>query len=208
MSVNVAIIDYDAGNLDSVKRAIERCGRSAFIAKEASSLKKASHIILPGVGVFSEGMQKLNKKGFTREIKKQAIDKEVPFLGICLGMQLLANKGTEGGDTEGLGLIKGKVIKLTQKQNERIPHIGWNQVIFKKQNPIFEGMDSEKDFYFVHSYHFVPTDKNDTAAVTPYCGEFISAVCHGNIFGVQFHPEKSQKNGFKILKNFLCLKPE
>ena len=201
MSHNTAIIDYDAGNLDSVKRAVEECGGNPFIAQASASLKEASFIILPGVGSFFEGMRKLREKGFDKALSN--VVGKIPILGICLGMQLLASNGTEGGEKEGLGFIKGKVIRLEKKSDERIPHIGWNEVILKKECPIFNNIDTGRDFYFVHSYHFVPSNKDDIAAITPYCGEFVSAVRNGNVFGVQFHPEKSQKAGFRLLKNFL-----
>jgi glutamine amidotransferase len=201
--MNIGIIDYDAGNIDSVKRAVQECGKKPFIAENASFLKNASHIILPGVGSFFEGMEKLKQKGFIEGIKEHVVKKKIPFLGICLGMQLLATKGTEGGKTNGLGLIDGQVILLKSTQNERIPHIGWNEVIFKKGSPISKNIESGVDFYFVHSYHLIPDNQEDILAVTPYCGEFVSAVSKGNIFGVQFHPEKSQTDGFQLLKNFL-----
>lgn len=205
MSHSVAIIDYDAGNMDSVKRAVEECGGEALITKNPQDLNECSHIILPGVGVFKEGIKRLRNIGMEEALREQVLQNKIPFLGICLGMQLLASRGTEGGDIEGLGFIQGEVIKLVSKKSERIPHIGWNNVVFKEKIKIFKGIDSEKDFYFVHSYHFIPSNKEDIVAVTPYCGEFVSAVAKDNIFGVQFHPEKSQVVGFQLLKNFLSI---
>lgn len=205
MAMTVAIIDYDAGNLDSVNRAVKECGGAAFITKNPEDLKKCSHIILPGVGVFSDSIKRLRQSGMERALQTQVLENKIPFLGICLGMQLLAEQGTEGGEANGLGFINGEVVRFQPEQGERIPHIGWNEVVFNQGCPLFEGIESGKDFYFVHSFHFVCAKTEDIAATTPYCGGFVSAVWKDNIFGVQFHPEKSQTVGFKVLKNFLGL---
>jgi len=159
---------------------------------------------LPGVGAFQKGMENIEDLGIKRILKEQVFKHKIPFLGICLGMQLLAQKGFEHGENSGLGWIEGSVQKFEKtNKDDRIPHIGWNEVNFKKENLLFEDIEFGQDFYFVHSYHFKCKNPSNIIATTPYCGEFVSAVRKNNIFGVQFHPEKSQKLGFIILKNFL-----
>jgi imidazole glycerol-phosphate synthase subunit HisH len=202
----VAIVDYDMGNIDSVVRAVEECGGDPFIASHDEDFKQAGYIILPGVGSFSIGMNNIRQRQLDRALHEQVIERGVPFLGICLGMQLLADKGWEGGETEGLGWITGEVRRLEPlEKNTRIPHMGWNEVFIKRSCPLFENFPGVKDFYFVHSYHLCCDDEEQVLANTPYCGDFVSAVGKDNIYGVQFHPEKSQKTGFRVLQNFLML---
>ena len=202
----VAIIDYGMGNLDSVSRAVEECGGAPLITNQKKDIENASLLILPGVGAFSEGMKNINQMGLSSVLFEQVIDKKIPILGICLGMQLMARKGWEGGETEGLMWIEGDVKRLEpQGPNIRIPHVGWNEVIFNRNSPLFNGIPTGKDFYFIHSYHFCCKNELDVIGHTPYCGGFISAIQRENIFGVQFHPEKSQRLGFKIIKNFLSI---
>jgi len=199
-----AIIDYGMGNLDSVARAVEVCGGTPAVTRSKDDIGSATHIILPGVGSFSDGMSNMHALSLPEMLKEQVFEKGIPFLGICLGMQLLAANGFEGGKTKGLGWLDGEVIRLEPDSKEtRIPHIGWNEVIFTGPNPLFGGIPSGKDFYFVHSYHLVCKKSEDIAATTPYCGGFISAVRRENIYGVQFHPEKSQRLGLQVLRNFL-----
>jgi imidazole glycerol-phosphate synthase subunit HisH len=200
----ILILDYNMGNTDSVMRAVQKCGGEPILSNSASELDSASHIILPGVGAFQKGMENINATGIRSKLEKQVLKYKVPFLGICLGMQLLGKKGFENDQNDGLGWIEGDVKKfeITEK-NERIPHIGWNEVKFSAQNILFEGLESRTDFYFVHSYYFSCNNSSNVIATTSYCGEFVSAVRNNNIFGVQFHPEKSQKSGFALLKNFL-----
>lgn len=201
----VAIVDYGMCNLDSVTRAVEECGGNPLVTGEKSDLESAAYIILPGVGSFADAMSEIRKRSLDDVLKKQVIEEEIPFLGICLGMQLMAAKGTEGGEVHGLGIIEGEITPLEPDSSEtRIPHIGWNEVMHSEESPLFKGITTGKDFYFVHSYHFRCSEEN-VIARTPYCGEFVSAVSKGSAFGVQFHPEKSQKPGFQILKNFLSL---
>lgn len=205
--MKVYIIDYGMGNLMSVKRAFEECeAEEVHICSEPEELFSAERIVLPGVGAFYEGMNNLNSKGWTKIIKQIAREGQIPILGICLGMQLLASKGYEGKETEGLNLIDGEVKKLTTKnENERIPHVGWNEIYKFNDSSLFIGIENSTDFYFVHSYHFIPKDESNIIAKTSYCGEFVSGVSKDNIYGVQFHPEKSHKSGFKIIKNFLSM---
>lgn len=202
----VAVIDYGMSNLDSVARAVEVCGGTPVLTREESDISVATHIILPGVGSFKEGMARIRKYSLPEMLEEQVVGNGIPFLGICLGMQFLATRGFEGGETESLGWIDGRAEKLVpESSDERVPHIGWNEVVFALESPLFENIPSGKDFYFVHSYHFLCEDPSDVIATTPYCGGFVSAVRRDNIFGIQFHPEKSQRLGFQILKNFLAL---
>ncbi|MEG4227939.1 imidazole glycerol phosphate synthase subunit HisH [Microcoleus sp. N9_B2] len=202
----VVITDYGMGNLDSVARAVQECGGDPLISNKAEDFEEAHYIILPGVGAFSTGMKHLSASGLNEILREQVINQGIPFLGICLGMQLLAKKGLEGGETQGLGWIEGEVKRLESDTPDiRIPHVGWNEVIFNKPSPLFEGITTGKDFYFVHSYHFLCQHSQEAIAHTPYCGNFVSAVNKDNIFGVQFHPEKSQRLGFHVLRNFLAL---
>lgn len=201
--MTVCVIDYKMGNLGSVKRSLEECGASVTVSEDPKDLAQASHIVLPGVGAFRDGMAHLEEQGWLPHIR-EAVELGVPFLGICLGMQLLAEKGFEGGESEGLGFVSGEVKRLEPDSEEvRIPHVGWNEVYPTRSSPLFNDVPSGTDFYFVHSYHFSPHDERMIIASTPYCGGFASAVAKDNVFGVQFHPEKSSKPGFQLLKNFL-----
>ena len=201
----IAIIDYGMCNLDSVARAVVECGANPIITQDPKQLNTATHIILPGVGAFPDGMSNIRSRGFDVAIREQAETGEIPILGICLGMQLMATKGYEVAEFDGLNLIPGVVQRLeSTNETERIPHIGWNEVVYQEDSPLFSGIPSGKDFYFVHSYHFV-CDKEYIIAKTPYTNGFVSVVGKGNIYGTQFHPEKSQKLGFAVLRNFLKL---
>ena len=200
------IIDYGMGNLLSVKRAIEKCRGDVYTSDNPNDIYNAERIILPGVGAFKDGMINLQKKGWVEKIKEATLKNEIPLLGICLGMQLLANKGFEVEETKGLGLIKGEVRLLKSIDNlEKIPHVGWNEVEIINNSYIFDEINNGTDFYFVHSYQFIPEGSNNIITKTPYCGGFVSSIQENNIYGVQFHPEKSQKSGFKIIENFLKL---
>lgn len=199
----VVIVDYGMCNLDSVARAIEECGGNPEVTADPARLKSAAFIILPGVGAFADAMAHLRERDFVEPLRERVLADRVPFLGICLGMQLMASRGSEGGDTEGLGLVRARVERLVpDAPSTRIPHIGWNNV--RGSGPLFAGIAPDRDFYFVHTYHVVPEDPADTIATTPYCGGFVSAIAHDRMFGVQFHPEKSQKVGFALLRNFLA----
>jgi len=202
----VAIIDYGMSNVDSVRRAVEECGGEPIVTSSCKDLERASHIILPGVGSFPKAMKNLKERGLVEPMTEQVRGKHVPFLGICLGMQLLASKGFEGNSAEGLGFIEGEARKLQPTDAEsRVPHVGWNTVNFVRESPLFRDIAPGTDFYFVHSYHLVCGDQKDVIARTPYCGEFVSAVMKENIFGTQFHPEKSQKMGIRLLHSFLAM---
>jgi glutamine amidotransferase len=204
--MNVAVIDYGMGNIGSVSRALEECGARVAVAKDPAGLDRYDRIVLPGVGAFADGMRHLSSKGWVSAIRSAVERSKIPLLGICLGMQLLAERGNEGGDTEGLALIPGQVRRLEPSGDERVPHAGWNEVRTSAASRLFEGVASGTDFYFVHSYHVVPSGPAEVESMTPYAGGFVSAVSRGAAFGVQFHPEKSSKNGFRVLKNFLNLR--
>ena len=206
INAEVLIVDYGMGNLYSVKRALEECKvQKVVISNKAADFLTCTHIILPGVGAFGDAMQCINDLGLYDLIRKTVLDDKVPFLGICLGMQLMATNGTEYGINKGLGLIDGQVTILERNsKDERVPHVGWNEI--KKtttENPLLKNINDDSDFYFVHSYHFSTENQQNIVATTPYCNQFTSVVAHEHIFGVQFHPEKSGKNGFQLLKNFL-----
>lgn len=204
--METAIIDYGMGNLLSVQRAFEKCGSDAIITDNPLELREAERIVLPGVGAFPDAMENLKKGGWLEELDRAVLQKKTPLLGICLGMQLLAEKSYEVCECSGLGYIPGEIIRFQSKEeNERIPHVGWNEIEICTDHPIFDGIKDKTNYYFVHSYHFVTKNEADIVAKTPYCGEFVSVVARDNIIGTQFHPEKSQKAGFRLIKNFLAM---
>ena len=202
--MNVLIIDYGMSNLGSVRRAFEECGADVTVSDDPATLNDAERIVLPGVGTFADGMKRLNATGWPEKLRQSLTNPEVHLLGICLGMQLLADKGYENGKTSGLGLIPGKIMKLESSGiAERIPHVGWNEVHFTAPHPLTAGIKDSTDFYFVHSYHFRTASADHAVSTTPYCGGFTSIVASGNVMGTQFHPEKSSRPGFQIIRNFL-----
>jgi glutamine amidotransferase len=198
----VAIIDYGMGNVDSVARAVEECGCKPVLTDARATIAQAGAVILPGVGAFGDGMRELRARELDRLLLDEVVRADVPLLGICLGMQLLADHGTEGGEHKGLGFIPG-AVQVLNGTGERVPHVGWNEVNHASPHPLFDGIDSGKDFYFVHSFHVVPNDDAVVLARTPYCGGFVSTVNSGRVYGTQFHPEKSQRPGLQLLRNFL-----
>jgi glutamine amidotransferase len=208
----IAIVDYGMGNLRSVHKAAERVGMEARVISEPEGIRDAAKIILPGVGAFRDCMHNLGELRLLEPIIR-SIESGKPFLGICLGLQLLFEKSDEFGPHKGMGVLTGEVTRfpdtiLDPEAGERlpIPHMGWNTVEIKKETPLFAGIESGSYFYFVHSYYAIPQDPDDIAAVTPYGVEFACAVQRGNIYAVQFHPEKSQANGLRLLMNFGALK--
>ena len=206
--MKVAVIDYGMGNLGSVRRALTELGADAFIAGQPDQLAAAERIILPGVGSFSDAMSSLNNRGWSDQIRHQALVSGKPLLGICLGMQLLASSGSEGGNTLGLGLIPGATVHLdTLGCTLRIPHVGWNAITPCGEPALFAGIPAGTDFYFVHSYTLRPDNSSHALATADYGIQVIAAVGSGNIFGTQFHPEKSSRAGFRLLKNFLEFSP-
>lgn len=201
MSGFTAIIDYGVGNLFSLKSSLAAIGEEAVVTSDPKVLKGAARIILPGVGAFADAAKKLRDTGLVELIKEMAQEK--PLLGICLGMQMLFEKSFEYGEHEGLGLIKGKVVPMENQipENLKIPHIGWNALIFKKENPLFKYIKNGDCVYFVHSY-YAETDADSLLATAEYGKELTAAVASGNIYGCQFHPEKSGSVGLNILKAF------
>jgi glutamine amidotransferase len=204
---HVAIVDYGMCNLDSVRRAFEELGARAFVTDDPVGLERADRIVLPGVGAFPDAMRNLRARGLDDALAKQVLDGGAPFLGVCLGMQLLATVGHEVEQTDGLRWFDADVVRFTPSTpDERIPHIGWNEVdVAPTGSPLFAGIPSRADFYFVHSFHVVCRHSADVLATTPYCGGFTSAIARDNVFATQFHPEKSQAHGLRLLRNFLEL---
>ena len=196
----VAIVDYGMGNLASVVNAFNFLGIQSTIAGSIKELRATDAIILPGVGAFGQAMANLRELGFDEFLREKVIGDKVPFLGICLGMQLLAEKSDELGDHTGLGWIDGDVTPIPKSEGSRVPHVGWSSVTFEPSNPLFNGIPESGAFYFDHSYRLAPSEH--TTSIVEY-GEPISAsIQDGNIFATQFHPEKSQRNGLKLLRNF------
>ena len=203
---NVVIVDYGMCNLDSIARAVEECGGRPRISDNPRDLRDATQIILPGVGAFPDAMRNICERGLDLALQEQVIGNRIPFLGICLGMQVMARVGYEGEQMDGLGWIDGEVKRLQPTaEDRRIPHIGWNNIELAKDSPLFAGVEPDRDFYFVHSYHLECHDPNQVIARTPYAGGFVSAVGRDRLFGVQFHPEKSRPVGFQVLRNFLSV---
>ncbi len=197
----IGIIDYGMGNLRSVYNALDYIGQDAELITDAARLPDYERLILPGVGAFTNAMNNLRSRGFEAGIKSH-VESGKPFLGICLGMQLLASRGVESGDTTGLDIIPGDVVPMELGPQFPTPHVGWNNVDLSYKHPLFAGVKNNIDFYFVHSYHFVTLDPKAVLGITDYGGPFNSIVASGSVVGVQFHPEKSQQGGLAILENF------
>ena len=203
MASHVCIVNYGLGNLTSVANALDVLGVSHEIADAPVALSRATHIILPGVGAFKEGMDGLKRGGWIEHLRQQVLGQKKPLLGICLGMQLLADKGLENGDYDGLSFISGSVEKIPTEQSKLpLPHIGWNSVHLTAGKRVIAGLPPEPDFYFVHSYRLVPVDSSVIAGTTEYGVPITAMIEKDNIFGTQFHPEKSAEAGLKILRNF------
>lgn len=206
--MSIAIIDYGSGNLRSVQKAFQKLGFSAEISKDRSFIRSAKGIVLPGVGSFDASLKELRDNGLEGAIE-EGIALNKPFLGICLGLQHLFESSEEGKE-KGLGILKGEVKKFNFKgtpwKNQSIPHMGWNRLLIKHRSPILEGIEDGNMVYFAHSYHVVPKDEMVIATRTDYGIEFVSSVWKDNLFGIQFHPEKSGEVGLKIVRNFgkLC----
>lgn len=199
----IVIIDYNMGNTGSVQNAVSSLGYDVIISSKKEYIESSSHLILPGVGTFYNGMKNLNKFGLTEILRREVLKKNKPLLGICLGMQIMAEEGEEGGLCQGLGLIKGRVRKLLINESRlKLPHIGWNNVELREKTRLFHGI-KQPIFYFVHSFCLVPEDDSLISARAEYGELFAVAIEKNNIFGCQFHPEKSQREGLKVLENFL-----
>lgn len=203
----ITIIDYGLGNIRAFQNVYERLNITAKVAQSAADLKDAQKIILPGVGAFDFAMSQLNASGMRDELEKQVLLNKVPVVGICVGMQMLA-KSSDEGILPGLGWIDGVVKKFDETTiiyKTRLPHMGWNTINPVKSNPILSGLDGGSKFYFLHSYYFSPDFSDNVISETDYGVTFASAVSKENIFGIQFHPEKSHQNGILVLKNFALL---
>jgi imidazole glycerol-phosphate synthase subunit HisH len=200
----VTLVDSGLSNIDSVVRAIEYCGGEPIVSRDPDVVAKAGRLILPGIGAFPVAMQRLISLGLTDAIRQSVSHAQRPMLGICLGMQLLASFGHEHETCAGLDLIEGAIVPLKSNDaTERIPHIGWNTVEDDGACPLLKGIPPKSDFYFAHSFCFQPHDFSKILGRTPSFGNFASIVGGGQVFGTQFHPEKSQTAGFTLLKNFL-----
>jgi imidazole glycerol-phosphate synthase subunit HisH len=183
---------------------VEECGGRPLVTRDPRDLERAERIILPGVGSFGAAMANLRADGFDTALPETVLQGGRPLLGICLGMHLLAERGSEGGDHAGLALLRGRVVRLQPKSGERVPHIGWNDVTPAAVSPLFEGLPPGSDFYFVHSYR-LQSPPEETLATIDYCGTTVAAAGRDHIHAVQFHPEKSQTVGFRLLRNFLAM---
>ena len=202
--MNTYIIDYGSCNLGSIYQAIKKLGFDTKIVSEPKSLNDVDKIVLPGVGSFGQASFELKSKGWFDEIKEHVLQRKKCILGICLGMQMFASTGEEGSQSEGLGLLEGTVKHLRNIGCESpIPHVGWNDTQIRKADYLFKDIPNGIDFYYVHSYCLIPVNNNCISSITNYDQEFVASIEHENIFGTQFHPEKSSKAGIKILKNFL-----
>jgi len=198
----IALIDYGMGNIRSVCKALETVGAQVLITQNAEDIQKAKAIVLPGVGAFKDCMTNLSQLELLSVIKDEIL-KGKPYFGICLGMQILFTESEEFGICKGMDLLKGRVVRFNLPKEYKIPHMGWNMVRIKKKNKILESLLDNSYFYFVHSYYVIPDEPKVVAGVTDYGIEFTSIIQYENIFATQFHPEKSQKIGLKLLRNFV-----
>jgi imidazole glycerol-phosphate synthase subunit HisH len=199
----IVIVDYGMGNLGSIRNMLKKIGAAVIISSDSSTIQSAEKLILPGVGAFDSAINNIHNAKLTNILNKKVLEDEIPILGICLGMQLMT-KSSEEGVLPGMGWIDANTIKFQNSNSRhlRVPNIGWNKVNIKRRHHLFEGIDDNSRFYFVHSYYVNCEDSNDVITTTPYGIEFASSFAHKNIMGVQFHPEKSLKYGFKVLQNF------
>lgn len=203
----IVVVDYGMGNLKSIYNAFKALGVAVKVSSDRNDIMNASAIVLPGVGAFADGMSNLNRLDITTALHRRVIEEHIPYLGICLGMQFLADVGEEYGETPGLGWIGGRVVRL-QPGDERckVPHMGWNELdICQRGSTLFRSVEQHTAYYFIHSYHFMPSQDTQhcISALTHHGGDVVAAVENGNVHGVQFHPEKSQGAGLILLKNFI-----
>ena len=201
----IAIIDYQMGNLRSVQKGFEKVGHEAMITSDPAELAKGERIVLPGVGAFGDAIAELRRRNLVEPIK-EAVASGKPFLGICLGLQLLFDVGYENGEFEGLGILRGKCVRFDLPHEFKVPHMGWNRCTIKRKAPILKNTADGTFFYFVHSYYVIPEDPGVVALEADYGHPFCAAVWKDNLFATQFHPEKSQEEGLKLLKAFAEMK--
>ncbi|MEX0586517.1 MAG: imidazole glycerol phosphate synthase subunit HisH [Pirellulales bacterium] len=197
----LAIIDYQMGNLRSVQKGFERVGHAATITSDPEEVRRADRVVLPGVGAFADAIAELRRRNLVEPIR-ESIEAGKPFLGICLGLQLLFDVGHENGRHEGLGVLAGEVVRFHLPAEYKVPHMGWNTLEPRAEVPLLAGLGESTSVYFVHSYYVVPRDSSVVATETDYGGRFCSMVWRDNLFATQFHPEKSQADGLRMLKNF------
>lgn len=200
----IAIIDYDAGNIKSVEKALHRLGQEAVVTGDKETILSADKVILPGVGAFGDAMSMIRERGLDSVIRTVA-DRGTPFLGICLGLQLLFERSDEAPGAEGLGLLKGEILKIPEKDGMKIPHMGWNSLHLENNGRLFRGIPEGAYVYFVHSYYLKAAEETIVKASAEYCTHIHASVEKDNIFACQFHPEKSSDIGLHILKNFVEL---
>jgi len=198
----IVIVDYGMGNLRSVQKAFEKNGARAVVTSDPRVVERAEKIVLPGVGAFTHAMRELKARKLVAPLRKKILS-GTPYLGLCLGLQLLFEKSEEGSRVAGLGIIPGRVKRF--RTGLKVPHMGWNTVAMKKRCPLFKGAGKNDHFYFVHSFYAAPEDRSWVAGTTDYGQKFCSAVWKGNVFATQFHPEKSQAAGLRLIKNFVKL---
>ena len=202
MTPRIVIIDYGMGNLRNVQKGFEKIGFEAALTRNKREIGRASAIVLPGVGAFKDCMENLGRYGLIDPLL-QSIQKGKPYLGICLGLQILFSESEEFGACKGLDLIKGRVVKFQPDPEHKVPHMGWNTIEKVKEVPMLQGVENGDFFYFVHSYYVIPEEKQWTSTVTSYGNPFASSIWKENLFATQFHPEKSQQKGLRILENFV-----
>lgn len=203
----IAIIDYDAGNIKSVEKAFQFLGEEAVLTREETVILNADGVVLPGVGSFGDAMEKLHDYGLTDVIRK-TVKRQIPFLGICLGLQLMFERSDESPGIEGLGLLKGEIRHIPEADGLKIPHIGWNSLTFPEKGRLFQGIKEGSHVYFVHSYYLKAEEEKIVTAVTEYGTRIHASVEQGNLFACQFHPEKSSETGLQILRNFIAVTRE
>ena len=203
----IAIIDYDAGNIKSVEKALNYLGEEAIITRDHDEIVNSDKVILPGVGAFADAMEKIRHYGLEDTIH-EVVEKNIPFLGICLGLQLMFESSDEGPGVKGLGLLPGKILRIPKSGDLKIPHMGWNNIKVKEGSRLFKGLPDNPYVYFVHSYYLEAADPSIVTATTEYGTLIHASVEKGNIFACQFHPEKSSRVGMKILQNFIEITQE
>jgi glutamine amidotransferase len=204
MTPKIVIIDYGMGNLRNVQKGFEKIGLKAQLTRSKKEIERASAIVLPGVGAFKDCMENLEKYGLVDPLLR-SIEKGKPYLGICLGLQILFSESEEFGSHRGLDLIRGKVVKFKSDPEHKVPHMGWNTIEKEKEVPALQGLESGDFFYFVHSYYVIPEEPQWISTFTIYGKSFVSSIWKENLFATQFHPEKSQQKGLRILENFIKL---
>ncbi len=198
----VAVIDYDAGNIKSVEKAVIALGVDVRVTRNREEILRADHVILPGVGAFGDAMEKLHRYGLV-DVIMETVQTHIPFLGICLGLQLLFESSEESEGVKGLGILPGRIVRLPEETGLKIPHIGWNSLRYPNKGRLFEGISEESYVYFVHSYYLKAEEPGIVTATTEYAAHIHASVEKGNVFACQFHPEKSSEVGMRILRNFM-----